>query len=144
MRLIIPEKPTGVLEPILVRAYLRARAALPLPDEGGAELGPHTGGALYLFASGVAERVVKADIASLYPSLMMAYRIGPASDRLGALRHHDILVTACDHIESDVEPANAVRQATQGVDRRSMAGETRQSGTESFGIRRECFGSMST
>jgi DNA polymerase elongation subunit (family B) len=33
----------------------------------------------------VAERVVKADIASLYPSLMRAYRIGPACDSLDAL-----------------------------------------------------------
>ncbi|HET9010232.1 MAG TPA: DNA polymerase domain-containing protein, partial [Gemmatimonadaceae bacterium] len=39
----------------------------------------------HLFASGVAQRVVKADVASLYPSLMRAYRIGPARDRLGAL-----------------------------------------------------------
>jgi DNA polymerase elongation subunit (family B) len=29
--------------------------------------------------------VVKADVASLYPSLMRAYRIGPSRDRLGAL-----------------------------------------------------------
>ena len=78
---------TGVLEPILVRAYLRARAALPPPAGADAGLGPHAGGALYLFATGVAERVVKADIASLYPSLMIAYRIGPACDRLGALLH---------------------------------------------------------
>ena len=35
--------------------------------------------------TGVAHRVVKADVASLYPSLMRAYRIGPARDRLGAL-----------------------------------------------------------
>ena len=28
---------------------------------------------------------MKADVASLYPSLMRAYRIGPARDRLGAL-----------------------------------------------------------
>ncbi|MEP7124800.1 MAG: DNA polymerase domain-containing protein [Byssovorax sp.] len=79
---------TGVLEPMLVRAYLRAGAAIPRPGGGGgAELGPHAGGALHLFATGVAERVVKADIASLYPSLMGAYRIGPRSDRLGALLH---------------------------------------------------------
>jgi DNA polymerase elongation subunit (family B) len=38
-----------------------------------------------LFATGVAQRIVKADVASLYPSLMRAYRIGPGSDRLGAL-----------------------------------------------------------
>ncbi|MGI8509428.1 MAG: DNA polymerase domain-containing protein, partial [Gemmatimonadaceae bacterium] len=33
----------------------------------------------------VAHRVVKADVASLYPSLMREYRIGPSRDRLGAL-----------------------------------------------------------
>ncbi|MBK9940917.1 MAG: ribonuclease H-like domain-containing protein [Kouleothrix sp.] len=74
----------GILEPMLVRAYLRAGAALPrqLSEHG---LPPHTGGALYLFAAGIAEQVVKADIASLYPSLMRTYQIGPAGDRLGAL-----------------------------------------------------------
>ncbi|HLM68044.1 MAG TPA: DNA polymerase domain-containing protein, partial [Longimicrobium sp.] len=45
----------------------------------------HTGAALHLFATGVAWRVVKADVASLYPSLMRAFRIGPARDPLGAL-----------------------------------------------------------
>ena len=78
---------TGVLEPMLVRAYLRAGAAIPGAGSDGVELGPHAGGALHLFATGIAERVVKADIASLYPSLMGAYRIGPACDRLGALLH---------------------------------------------------------
>jgi DNA polymerase elongation subunit (family B) len=66
---------------------VRARAALPRTADEGAELAPHAGGALYLFATGVAERVVKVDVASLYPSLMIANRIGPASDRLGALLH---------------------------------------------------------
>lgn len=74
---------TGVLDPLLVRAYLRAGAALPAHSEGDGTV--HTGAALYLFASGVAKRVVKADVASLYPSLMRQYRIGPARDRLGAL-----------------------------------------------------------
>ncbi|MCA9679007.1 MAG: DNA polymerase II, partial [Myxococcales bacterium] len=45
----------------------------------------HAGAALHLFAAGVARRIVKADVASLYPSLMRSYRIGPARDRLGAL-----------------------------------------------------------
>ena len=40
---------------------------------------------MHLFAAGVAERVVKADVASLYPSLMCAYAIGPASDSQGVL-----------------------------------------------------------
>lgn len=74
---------TGVLDPLLVRAYLRSGAALPARSGGDGTV--HTGAALYLFAAGVAHRVVKADVASLYPSLMREYRIGPSSDRLGAL-----------------------------------------------------------
>src|SRR5919199_3097686 len=76
----------GILEPMLVRGYLRAGAALPAYGESqaGAE-DAHLGGALHLFAEGVAEQVVKADIASLYPSLMRTYQIGPACDRLGVV-----------------------------------------------------------
>ena len=74
---------TGVIDPLLVRAYLRAGAALPAHQEGDGT--QHSGAALHLFASGVAQRIVKADVASLYPSLMRAYRIGPARDHLGAL-----------------------------------------------------------
>ena len=74
---------TGVIDPLLVRAYLRAGAALPAHRPGDGT--PHHGAALHLFATGVAWRVVKADVASLYPSLMRAYRIGPERDHLGAL-----------------------------------------------------------
>ena len=74
---------TGVIDPLLVRAYLRAGQALPAHEAGDGT--PHSGAALHLFATGVAHRVVKADVASLYPSLMRAYRIGPSRDRLGAL-----------------------------------------------------------
>jgi len=74
---------TGIIDPLIVRAYVRANAALPAHRPGdGTE---HTGAALHLFATGVARRVVKADVASLYPSLMRAFRIGPAHDRLGVL-----------------------------------------------------------
>src|SRR5262249_11420593 len=69
--------------PLLVRAYLRAGTALPKHETGDGT--PHSGAALYLFATGVAPRVVKADVASLYPSLMRAYRIGPSRDHLGVL-----------------------------------------------------------
>src|SRR5690606_36147117 len=63
---------TGILDPLLVRAYLRARQALPAHAPGdGTE---HAGAALHLFAAGVARRVVKADVASLYPSLMRQYK----------------------------------------------------------------------
>lgn len=74
---------TGVIDPLLVRAYLRSGTALPAHRPGSGE--EHAGAALVLYASGVARRVVKADVASLYPSLMRTYRIGPARDQLGAL-----------------------------------------------------------
>ncbi|HEU5349847.1 MAG TPA: 3'-5' exonuclease [Ktedonobacterales bacterium] len=74
---------TGVLDPLLVRAYLRADAAIPL--RAASDGTQHSGAALYLFAAGIAQHVVKADVSSLYPSLMRQYRIGPANDRLGAL-----------------------------------------------------------
>ena len=74
---------TGVIDPLLVRAYVRSGTALPKHQEGDGT--PHSGAALHLFAAGAAHRVVKVDVASLYPSLMRAFRIGPARDALGAL-----------------------------------------------------------
>ena len=74
---------TGIIDPLLVRAYLRSNAALPAHNASRQD--PHSGAALYLFAAGAASRVVKADVASLYPSLMRTYRIGPKRDYLGAL-----------------------------------------------------------
>ena len=74
---------TGVIDPLLVRAYLREGKALPAHEAGDGTL--HTGAALHLFATGVAERIVKADVASLYPSLMRQYHIGPKRDHLGVL-----------------------------------------------------------
>ncbi|MCX5741787.1 MAG: ribonuclease H-like domain-containing protein [Proteobacteria bacterium] len=74
---------TGVIDPMLVRAYLRSGAALPAHEASDGT--PHVGAALHLFAAGVARDIAKADVASLYPSLMCAYQIGPARDHLGAL-----------------------------------------------------------
>jgi DNA polymerase, archaea type len=84
---------TGILEPLLVRAYLHSKTALPRtrsPSSGE----PHAGGAVILFATGVAKRIVKADIASLYPSLIRLYKIGPECDTLGVFVHLvDLLTT---------------------------------------------------
>lgn len=74
---------TGMIDPLLVRAYIHEGHALPAHEPSDGTL--HLGAALHLFATGVAHHVVKADVASLYPSLMRAYRIGPERDRLGAL-----------------------------------------------------------
>lgn len=76
----------GILEPMLVRAYLAAGAALPRQAaDSDAVVGAHAGGATHLFAAGVARQVVKADIASMYPSIMRVFQIGPACDPLGVL-----------------------------------------------------------
>ena len=71
----------GLIEPLLVRAYLMHGKALPSGRSGG---GSYAGGRTELFTSGVVRNVVKADVASLYPSLMLTYKIGPKSDHLGA------------------------------------------------------------
>ncbi len=98
---------TGVIDPLLVRAYLRAGMALPA-YQPGRDL-PHSGAALHLFASGVAQRVVKADVASLYPSLMREYRIGPARDHLGAM-----LALVDRLVERRLHEKAAARQAPKG------------------------------
>jgi DNA polymerase elongation subunit (family B) len=98
---------TGVIDPILVRAYLRAGQALPAhePSDGT----PHSGAALHLFATGVAHRIVKADVASLYPSLMRSYRIGPVRDRLGVL-----LALVDGLVERRLDAKARARAATPG------------------------------
>lgn len=75
----------GVLEPMLVRAYLHSDLALPAEQPRHTE--PHSGGHVQLFAEGVLSHVVKADIASMYPSLIRTEGIGPKSDPLGVFLH---------------------------------------------------------
>ena len=98
---------TGMIDPLLVRAYLRAGSALPAHEESDGT--PHSGAALHLFATGVAHHVVKADVASLYPSLMRTYRIGPARDHLGAL-----LALVDRLVELRLASKAAARQAPNG------------------------------
>jgi DNA polymerase elongation subunit (family B) len=68
----------GFIEPLMVRAYLSQAQSLPVGHESGAFPGGWTG----VFTTGVVHTVVKADVASLYPSVMLTDRIAPASDRL--------------------------------------------------------------
>src|SRR6185436_8163796 len=81
-------------------------AALPAHRAGDGT--PHSGAALHLFATGVAWRVVKADVASLYPSLMRAYRIGPARDHLG------VLLALVDRLVEQRLTAKAAARAAPG------------------------------
>ncbi|HKW09234.1 MAG TPA: 3'-5' exonuclease [Gemmatimonadaceae bacterium] len=98
---------TGMIDPLLVRAYLHSGSALPAHEEGDGT--PHSGAALHLFATGVARRIVKADVASLYPSLMRAFRIGPARDHLGAL-----LALVDRLVEQRLTAKAAAREAPNG------------------------------
>ncbi len=61
---------------LLIRAYLRTGTALPIGTTQEANLGGYT----QLVETGVINHVVKADVESLYPSLMLAENIAPASD----------------------------------------------------------------
>lgn len=105
---------TGILDPLLVRAYVHAGVALPpyaTPD--GTQ---HNGAALYLFASGMARRIVKADVSSLYPSLMRQHRIGPRTDSLGALLamvDHLVEQRLAAKARARVAPAGSAERHTQ-------------------------------
>ncbi len=64
---------------LFVRAYLNAGQAVPLPESSK----PFPGGYTEVRRTGVVERVVKADVESLYPSLMLTHHISPSKDSLG-------------------------------------------------------------
>lgn len=102
---------TGVIDPLLVRAYLRAGEALPAYAAGDGTV--HSGAALHLFTTGALSRIVKVDVASLYPSLMRAYRIGPARDHLQAL-----LFLVDRLVEQRLEAKGRAQAAPAGSDER--------------------------
>src|SRR5205823_7066039 len=62
----------GLIEPLLVRAYVTLGHSVPRPPgAGGTYAGAHT----ELFRTGILQRIVKADVASLYPSIMLSFDI---------------------------------------------------------------------
>lgn len=67
------------IETLLLRAYVAAGASLPRPEPGR----PFPGGLTAVYETGVLRRVVKADVESLYPSVMLHHGIRPRRDALG-------------------------------------------------------------
>ncbi len=63
---------------LLVRAYLARGCAIPRPQPTRSVAGGYTD----IRATGVIDRVVKADVESLYPSIMLTHHIKPAHDVL--------------------------------------------------------------
>lgn len=65
---------------LFLREYLHLGHAIPARTSAVA---PFEGGYTEMSFSGVVGPVVHCDVASLYPSLMLAYRLAPAKDSLG-------------------------------------------------------------
>ncbi len=66
------------IDALMLRAYLAARHSVPAPSAPEAVAGGYT----EIRRAGVARPVLHCDVTSLYPSLMLQYRHGPASDGL--------------------------------------------------------------
>ena len=71
--------PGEKIDDLVVRAYLAAGHGLPERQPPRA----YPGGHAEIVATGLFRPVVKADIESLYPSIMLGQGIAPASDGLG-------------------------------------------------------------
>jgi DNA polymerase I len=67
------------VDTLLMREYLAAGHAIPMPRP----VQPVGGGLTAIWQQGVAGPVLHVDVTSLYPSLMVAQRVAPASDDLG-------------------------------------------------------------
>lgn len=67
------------IDALMLREYLHRGHAVPQPRPGA----PVSGALVALFQQGVARPVLHVDVTSLYPSLMLAQSIAPASDELG-------------------------------------------------------------
>jgi DNA polymerase elongation subunit (family B) len=68
------------IDDLMVRAYLAANHALPEPGNSR----PYPGGFTELVRTGVFGPIVKADVESLYPSIMLHDNITATADTLGA------------------------------------------------------------
>jgi DNA polymerase elongation subunit (family B) len=93
------------IDALLVREYLRRGHAIPVPGPSQ----PVGGGLTAIWRQGVGGPVLHVDVTSLYPSLMLAERVAPASDELGvflALLDHlrDVRVTAKRLARTATEP----------------------------------------
>src|SRR5438876_12162539 len=67
------------IDALLLREYLHRGHAVPLPRP----VGPVGGGYTAILQEGVARPALHVDVTSLYPSIMLAKAIAPASDTLG-------------------------------------------------------------
>jgi DNA polymerase elongation subunit (family B) len=97
------------IDALLVREYLHAGQAIPTPRPSQ----PVGGGLTAIWRQGVGGPVLHVDVTSLYPSLMLAERVAPATDDLG------VFLTLLAHLR-DVRVAakRLARTATEPEERR--------------------------
>ncbi|MBV9852258.1 MAG: DNA polymerase [Armatimonadetes bacterium] len=91
---------------ILIREYLRRRRAVPKQKAPQ----PYPGGYTEVRVTGVVKPIVKADVESLYPSLMLTQKIGPASDTLGIF-----LPLLSDLTQRRLEAKGQLKRAARGT-----------------------------
>ncbi len=71
----------GKINALFLRAYLAARQSVPRP----APAQPYPGGWSEVREVGIFSPIVKCDVESLYPAIMLTDQIGSTSDKLGVL-----------------------------------------------------------
>lgn len=98
------------IDAILMRAYLARRHSIPLPATPSEVAGGYT----EVRRCGVAHNVLHCDVTSLYPSLMLEGKHGPAADTLGVFLH---MLT---DLRSFRIQAKAAVQEVSGAERRNL------------------------
>ena len=98
------------IDQLLLRAYLERNYALPKPEGGR----PIAGGYTDLFQEGVVRPVHHCDVRSLYPSLMLTLRLGPARDDAG------VFLSLLETLRTFRLDAKAKMQAAEGALRQEL------------------------
>ncbi|HXD96918.1 MAG TPA: DNA polymerase domain-containing protein, partial [Candidatus Acidoferrum sp.] len=97
------------IDALLVREYLRRGHAIPAPGASQSV----SGGLTAIWRQGVGGPVLHVDVTSLYPSLMLAERVAPASDELG------VFLALLDHLRDvRVSAKRLARTAAEAEERR--------------------------
>lgn len=91
---------------MFVRAYLAAGYAIPTPQAAR----EYPGGYTEVRQVGLIPRIVKADVESLYPSIMLHYRIKPQAD------HLDVFLPTLERLRTLRLDAKARAKKTQGAE----------------------------
>ena len=96
------------IDALLVREYLRRGHAIPLPGP----VQPVGGGLTAIWQQGVGGPVLHVDVTSLYPSLMLAGKVAPASDDL------DVFLGLLDHLRDVRVRAKRLARSAADADER--------------------------